>query len=744
MAGFDVKKAKAAGYTDAEIAAHLAKQRKFNIEAARKNGYTDAEIVAHLSKASAPKPKPKDAGFFETLGSGFRTGLKDVMDRIPSPLNYFNELTTSPEKLAVIERGRRGLDVRAKEIEKQRPLLYGGSRIGGQVVSTAPALNVLAGSVGLLGQGVSRVAPRVGKVIQETGRVIPSGGFGAKSKIARVAAGGGAGATTAALTGTDITEGAGYGAAIPVIGGILGKTFGAGYDILANRVGKVKAAQMLRKAVGDRIDDVKAALATASADERAALTEFLESKGIKIPVLAAVEKNVRQSAASQPMREAAQGMEAELNALRTQARRGGATATEAENLVKQRRKELMESTQAQREAGTEAMDIGRTQIVPAEQKAAAATKTAEELQNEARRLTGAASFFEGAPMFTRGADVAAYGAEQALEEARAATKIADDLREQGYQPIDINPIVQSLRGSADEVQFVNPDRYNVLSDLADRLEARARKFGGIIDAAGFYEARKDLGNTVDRLLQGRDPATRKKATASILTSVRPEIDKAIKAAGGDELLQSIETVAKGLTDLEQQTVANALTRLQQRNPDSFARIMRGEEPGAVRLLTQGGTGDVTEALGARLPDIQKLAAPTEAIVQRGKFYIPDELPMAADYRRGVAAEAADIMQAGLPFGVRATSRLMEAKLPGGGRAGAVLEGRYGDYMQNKILSELAPMLASPQNAMTNIGVAPTSEVLSNYIQGLPAPARNAFARAILTGSLYGAQPSYGK
>jgi len=156
-----------------------------------------AAEIKRMRAAGAPKPKaaPKEAGFFETLGSGFRTGLKDVMDRIPSPLNYFTELTTSPEKLAVIERGRRGLDVRAKEIEKQRPYSYGAGRIAGQVVSTAPALNVLAGSVGLLGQGVSRIAPRVGKVIQETGRVIPSGGFGAKSKIARVAAGGGAGAT---------------------------------------------------------------------------------------------------------------------------------------------------------------------------------------------------------------------------------------------------------------------------------------------------------------------------------------------------------------------------------------------------------------------------------------------------------------------------------------------------------------------------------------------------------------------
>jgi hypothetical protein len=140
--------------------------------------------------------------------------------------------------------------------------------------------------------------------------------------------------------------------------------------------------------------------------------------------------------------------------------------------------------------------------------------------------------------------------------------------------------------------------------------------------------------------------------------------------------------------------------------------------------------------------MQELTKPTEAIIQRGKFYIPDETPMAADYRKGVSAEVADIMKARPPFGVRAVSRLMEAKLPGGGRAGAVLEGSYGDYMNQKILNELSPMLASPQNAMTNMGIRPTSEVLSNYIQGLSPAARNAFARSVLSGSIFLGEPSY--
>ena len=49
---FDVKGARAAGYTEVEIADHLAKESGFDIAGARKAGYSDNEIIGHLT---APK-----------------------------------------------------------------------------------------------------------------------------------------------------------------------------------------------------------------------------------------------------------------------------------------------------------------------------------------------------------------------------------------------------------------------------------------------------------------------------------------------------------------------------------------------------------------------------------------------------------------------------------------------------------------------------------------------------------------
>jgi hypothetical protein len=59
MANFDVEGARAAGYTDAEIADYLAGEEAFDITGAREAGYTDADIIGHLSAAPAASAAAK-------------------------------------------------------------------------------------------------------------------------------------------------------------------------------------------------------------------------------------------------------------------------------------------------------------------------------------------------------------------------------------------------------------------------------------------------------------------------------------------------------------------------------------------------------------------------------------------------------------------------------------------------------------------------------------------------------------
>lgn len=57
---FDAQAARAAGYSDAEIAAHLAASSKFDVAGAKKAGYSDAEIVGHLSGGVSARPSQAD------------------------------------------------------------------------------------------------------------------------------------------------------------------------------------------------------------------------------------------------------------------------------------------------------------------------------------------------------------------------------------------------------------------------------------------------------------------------------------------------------------------------------------------------------------------------------------------------------------------------------------------------------------------------------------------------------------
>lgn len=62
---FDVEGARKAGYTDAEIAGHLAKELRYDLSGAKSAGYSDSEVISHLSAAlpsSQPLPPAVPAG----------------------------------------------------------------------------------------------------------------------------------------------------------------------------------------------------------------------------------------------------------------------------------------------------------------------------------------------------------------------------------------------------------------------------------------------------------------------------------------------------------------------------------------------------------------------------------------------------------------------------------------------------------------------------------------------------------
>lgn len=75
---FDVERARQAGYTTAEMADFLAKEKSFDTKAAREAGYNDDEILAHLMRAEAPKPVTAGERV-RALGSGINKGVAQIL-----------------------------------------------------------------------------------------------------------------------------------------------------------------------------------------------------------------------------------------------------------------------------------------------------------------------------------------------------------------------------------------------------------------------------------------------------------------------------------------------------------------------------------------------------------------------------------------------------------------------------------------------------------------------------------------
>ena len=83
---FDLKGAREAGYTDAEIAAYLADTRGFRLDDARNAGYADADIIQHLmGKTALQSDEPIDdrtgAGWKERFAIGSAADNKGKLER---------------------------------------------------------------------------------------------------------------------------------------------------------------------------------------------------------------------------------------------------------------------------------------------------------------------------------------------------------------------------------------------------------------------------------------------------------------------------------------------------------------------------------------------------------------------------------------------------------------------------------------------------------------------------------------
>lgn len=241
---FDVEGAKKAGYSEAEIAQHLAKQQGFDLDGAKKSGYSDADVIGHLSKAPPPdrqapaaQPAPqtqppataarntatavtapgKTLSALAGLGTGVGNtalgaqywvgrGLKALADDPNSMVGgAANWLIRDAEQ------GRAKLAGELKPYADANPISAGAGKLTGEVVATLPVGGALAKAGG---KALSFVPPSVAARFEPVLQAIGSSGF-STGRAAATTLGGKAADMGARMTGGAITGGASTALASP-------------------------------------------------------------------------------------------------------------------------------------------------------------------------------------------------------------------------------------------------------------------------------------------------------------------------------------------------------------------------------------------------------------------------------------------------------------------------------------------------------------------------------------------------
>jgi hypothetical protein len=661
---FDRRVATLPEYRSASPATQAEIRRRFNVETSKER-YTRQQAKQRADEKSALRATGSKIA---SAVSGVERGLKPIAEKLAylDPFNYAKGPKYKAREAAIEKR----LAQFAAERQQANPATFAGGKLGGEIVGTLPFTAGGGAAVQLGGRALTKVAPRLGGVIEKTGRAITSGGTGvaaptkaaetsgkiiAQTRKARNAyrAAGGAGASTiaAGLTDQDMTDAALAGAVVPVVGHIV--KFGAGktYDLIAGRAGPVEAARILREVISDNATKIEKALRNAPKNIKANTAEFLASRGLLTPELAAATRIGSASKQGGPLLTVAQQRAAGQNRMR-QVISGGGTQTEAVGNIAETKRALQDVTGPMREANLQAANAG-------------------------------------------------------------------------LPPLDVAPIVANLRREADKAQFVSPDRFKILSQFADNLELRADKMGGVIDAEGLYLARREMGSFVSSILGTSDPKALRQGTSQLVAAAQKPIDDAIEAAGGAGWKAYLDEFSKGMKAIERQQFQRELAKLPEAR---FAKVMAGEDPDFVENILGPGRYDINvELQGADLATANKLGRDIEAqraVAQTGLEDLSQSQKL--NFPQGVGAKVGEMFESPAANAFTAGARLVGSipKIGGGGVAAQQFGVRQAEKASERTLGALVPALASPREAGALLKVRPAEDYINKMLYGSQAaPAR---------------------
>lgn len=751
--------------TVAQLEAALMKADAAGDEAAAR------EIAAEIKRARTAKPTKQRAktGRAEAIVSGIERGMQPIAEA----LDYLNPLSyIMPAKPSAATTQR--LQTQAQRAQQDRPNYFTGGKIAGEIVATAPLIAAGGGAIQAGGRALSTVAPRAGRVIQRVGAATRTGGIGSGRTAAqtaaltkgqrvgqlaeRVAGGAIAGGAGAGLTGQDVTEGAAFGAGLPIVGSILGRLGGKAVDL--TRLSKVKAGQIIREALGEDIEAAAAAFRQLSPDDQRLAQQVLVEAGVEpSPFFGLGKIATSQMDPDTTARILAQQEAARTGRLAEAA--GGETATMRRSAAETGRRGVTEATGPTREAALARANVAGRVVPEAEALASAARQRADEMTAsgfvprmrglEERAGEQAAIMGDKPALFpdmeriqqTRGvAGAAGERADKAIAAqiglrgvARDMEDVVADLAAEGMQPLTVAPISQSIRAmAAAPGTRASKLQRRALVTAANQLDALADA-NGVIDARDLYQFRKsELGDIVNVLLSGRNmpPSGVKEGAAKLMGDIRPMIDDAIESAGGVGFKDYLTRTRQGFEAINRQELAAKGAQLAGESPQEFTALMRGERPQMVEDIMGKGTkqydiGGMALADPARYLAMKTSADELETLNKMAQLGARGE-PRAGNILRG--------QQPGLLS--RGLGTLVRAKYPAVAFAGTGAQNVESALVNPNVQREIANAFTSGQGALQAIEQYPTAAQFSAYLSTLPSPVRNAFAQAMRA---YAQQPS---
>jgi hypothetical protein len=596
----------------------------------------DAKALANAIRNLSPAPQagegmPQERTMMQEVmqaPAGIYRGFKDVTDTLikggASALDY---LAGTKTRATVDEAAARS----AREYEQTygKSMLAGGGRLAGNIVATAPVGAVVAAPLKAMGVA----APIVESVASSGFRtgIAPTTGV---ARAADLAVRGAGGAVTGGLSAglvnpEDTAMGAALGAAIPTVAAPVlkqvAKSLGFAKDVVTGRAAEVRAAEIVREALGDQV--APATLALSKARPGITAVQALQEAGINADPFMSLGKLAEKMDTKTAYRLLMEAQETtQANQLAAMA--GGGTQTAAREAQNVARNALTNVTTPMREielgAANTARDV-RQRLEPTLNLRQGSMVGA--LQGQGRAATDAAQYGvraeTGAPSFlTQGtraaesdvlADTMGVIKAQRGNEAAFIQRQIDSLADYGLKPIDTSNIVSSITAKLNDPK-IGPSDVNqaVLSKVINKIEEWTAKGGGIIDADALYSIRKNaVGEEIARLYPNADAKQQARFAAKLLTEIKPSIDDAIVDAGGTGWRRYLQTYETGMKEIDQQRLAALALEKFKGSKEEFIKLVRGNNPDAVEDIFGPGSFNIFKEMGRKSGQLEDIASQLE-------------------------------------------------------------------------------------------------------------------------------------